>query len=93
MHDAALRLLTIRASAIKGRRLISADPSGVLPGGFRIEVPEFRIRETDGVPKLRTDPEAIARRIIRENYELLNWNDPDEKMLQSWQQKLLQRQF
>ena len=21
------------------------------------------------------------------------WNDPDEKMLQSWQQKLLQRQF
>jgi hypothetical protein len=85
--------LTVGASAIKGRRLISADPSAELHGDFQIEVAGFEIREAVGVSDLRADPEAIARRIIRRIYELFNWNDPDEKMLQSWQKKLLQRQF
>jgi hypothetical protein len=84
---------TVRASGIKGRRLISADPLAELHGDFRIEVSGFEIQETVGVSDLRADPEAIARGIIRRIYELFNWNDPDEKMLQSWQQKLLQRQF
>jgi hypothetical protein len=85
--------LTVCASGIKGRRLISVDPSAVLYGDFRIEVPEFEISETAGVSELRADSETIARRIIRRIFELFNWNDPDEKMLLSWQQKLLQRQF
>lgn len=85
--------LTVRGSGIKGRRLISVDPSAVLYGDFHTEVPRFEVRETVGVSELRADPEAIARRIIRKIYELFNWNDPDEKMLQSWQQKLLLRQF
>lgn len=85
--------LTVRASGIKGRRLISADGRVELYGVFRIEVPDFEIHETVGVSELRADAESIARRIIRRIFELFNWNDPDEKMLQSWQQKLLQRQF
>jgi acetyl-CoA carboxylase carboxyltransferase component len=56
-------------------------------------VPEFEIYETVGVSELRADSEVIARRIVRRIFELFNWNDPDEKMLQSWQQKLLLRQF
>lgn len=85
--------LNVRASGISGRRLISADPRVELYGDFRIEVPDFEIYETVGVSELRADSEVIARRIIRRIFELFNWNDPDEKMLQSWQQKLLQRQF
>lgn len=85
--------LSVKASGIKGRRLVSADPRAELHGDYRIEVSEFEIQESVGVSDLRADPEAIARRIIRRVYELFNWNDPDEKMLQSWQQKLIQRNF
>jgi hypothetical protein len=85
--------LTVRGSGLKGRRLISTDPSAELHGDFHTEVPWFETRETVGVSDLRADSEAIARRIIRRVFELFNWNDPDEKMLQNWQQKLLQRQF
>jgi hypothetical protein len=84
---------TLRASEIKGRRLVSADPLAELHGDYRIEVSGFEIQETVGVSELRADPEAVARRSIRRIYELFNWNDPDEKMLQSWQQKLIQRNF
>jgi hypothetical protein len=84
---------TVRASEIKGRRLVSADPLAELHGDYRIEVSGFEIQETVGVSELRADPEAVARRSIRRIYELFNWNDPDEKMLQSWQQKLIQRNF
>ncbi len=85
--------LTVRASGIKGRRLISADPRAELHGDFRIEVQEFEISETVGVSDLRADAEVVARRIVRRIFELFNWNNPDEEMIQSWQQKLLQRQF
>jgi hypothetical protein len=85
--------LTVRASGIKGRRLISADPSSVLFGDFRIEMPEFEVRETAGVSEPRADSEAITRRIIRRIFELFNWTDPGEWMLQCWQQRLIQRPF
>lgn len=85
--------VTVRASGIKGRHLVSLDPSVGFHGDFHVEVSEFEIRETVGVSELRADSEAISRRIIQRIFELFNWNDPDEKMLQNWQQKLLQRQF
>jgi hypothetical protein len=78
-------LLTVRASGIKERRLISVDPNAMLYGDFHIAVPEFEIRETTGVSELRADSEVIARSIIRRIFELFNWNDSDEKMLHSWQ--------
>jgi hypothetical protein len=65
----------------------------VLYGDFRIEMPEFEIRETAGVSELRVAPEVIARGIIRRIFELFSWNDRDKMMLDGWQRKLLQRQF
>lgn len=85
--------LAVRASGVNGRRLISLQPDTELYGSLQVEVPSFAIRDTAGVSELRADPEAIARRIIRRIFEMFNWNDPDEKMIQSWQQTLLQRRF
>lgn len=85
--------INVCGSGFRGRRLISVDSSAELHGNYHTEGPEFEIRETVGVSDLRADFESIARRIIRRLCELFNWNDPDEKMLQSWQQKLLKRQF
>ncbi|HEY3624750.1 MAG TPA: ATP-binding protein [Terracidiphilus sp.] len=85
--------LTVRAWGIKERKLVSADPIVQLPGEFRIEVGTFVIEETVAVSALRADPEAIARKVIREIFELFNWNDPNEQMLTKWQQQLLQRKF
>ena len=86
-------LLIIRASGVKGRKLASLDPRVELGWEYRTEVSAFEIKEKVTVPELRADPEALARKIIRKVFELFNWNDPDETMLQNWQQRLIQRQF
>jgi Putative DNA-binding domain len=85
--------LTVGASGIKGRKLVSADPIVQLPGEFRLDVGAFAIKEMVSVSDLRADPEAIARKIIRRIFELFNWNEPNERMLTKWQQQLIQRRF
>jgi len=85
--------LTVRASGIKGRRLASLDRDVHFEWNFRAEIPEFELKETAAISDLRTDPEAIARKIIRSIFELFNWNDPDDAMIHSWQQKLIQREY
>jgi hypothetical protein len=86
-------LLTVRASGVKGRKLVALDPRVELGWEYRTEVPAFEIKATVAVSELRADPESLARKIIRGIFELFNWNDPEENMLQNWQQKLIQRQF
>jgi hypothetical protein len=90
--DESVRLV-VRASGIKGRKLISADPRVSFFFGYQTDVPSFEIREVVAVSELRADPEAIARRVLRRIFELFNWNDPDENMLHNWQQKLILRQY
>ena len=85
--------IVVRSSGMEGRRLISADPGAPLFKDYQLTVSEFEIRENVVASALRADPEAIARRIMRRIFELFNWNDPDENMLQSWQQKLIRRDF
>ncbi len=85
--------LTVKASEINGRKLVSADPRVELYGDFRIEVPGFAFTEDVAISELRADPETVARRIVRNIFEFFNWNDPDEQMLYNWQQRLIQRQF
>jgi Putative DNA-binding domain len=85
--------LTVRAVGLKGRVLVSAYPGIDLHGSYRTELASFEITEIVMVSDLRADPEGVARRMIRRVFELFNWNDPDETMLQNWQQKLIQRQF
>jgi hypothetical protein len=86
-------LLTVRASGMKGRTLISADPRVHLPWEYQADVPGFEVKEVVAVSELRADPEAIARKMLRRIFELFNWNDPDENMLKNWQQKLILRQY
>lgn len=86
-------VIAIQASDMQGRRLIAADSRVELDWEYRMEIPEFSLTETVAVSELRADPEMIARRIVRKIFELFNWNDPSDKMLESWQQKLIQRQF
>jgi len=85
--------LTVRASGFQGRKLISADDRVSFYEIYKTDIPRFKIEETATVSDLRADPEAIARRIVRRIFEFYNWNDPDEQMLVSWQQRLIQRRF
>lgn len=85
--------LTVSATGIQGRKLISADPRVAFYWEFRAGVSDFKIEETAPVTELRADPEAIARRIVKRIFELYNWNNPEEQMITSWQQRLIQRQF
>jgi hypothetical protein len=85
--------LTIRASGIEGRKLISADPRVSFWDDYRAGVAKFEIKETFVVSELRADPETIAIKIIKRIFELFNWNSPDDTMLRTWQQRLITRQF
>ena len=86
-------LMSVRASEVKGRKLASLDPRVELGWEYQTDIAAFEIKESIAVSELRADPEAIARMIIRKIFEMFNWNNPDEVMLQNWQQKLTQRQF
>ena len=85
--------LTIGASGILGRKLIRTDDGGPFPPIYKTDVPKFEIKRIATVSDLRADPEAIARKIVRQIFEFYNWNDPDESMLVYFQERLIQRQF
>ncbi len=85
--------LTVRASGLRGRKLISADPRVEFPPFYQADVPSLKIVETTDISDLRADSEALARKLVRQIFELYNWNDPSERLLMHWQQRLIQRQF
>jgi hypothetical protein len=76
-----------------GRSLISADPLVDLFENYQAQVPSIEVEEQITLSDLRSDAEAVGRRIARRIFELFNWNDPGEEMLHVWQQKLINKQF
>jgi hypothetical protein len=87
--DESVRLEIVLSGALN-RRLISTDPRAIFHWVFQANVPSIQVGETIAISELRTDAEAIARRIVRKIFELFNWNDPGEEMLQQWQQDFIQ---
>lgn len=75
------------------QRLISADPLVSLYDEYRAKINSIHVEETSTVSELRTDPQSIARKIVRKLFEMFNWNNPPEEILISWQEKLISRRF
>jgi hypothetical protein len=83
--------ISVTLEGTLNRELISADRQVDLPAGYRAGVDMIPIQEIVPISELRTDPLPAARRIVRRLFEMFNWNDPSEAMLQTWQQDLLSK--
>ena len=51
------------------------------------------LQEDVQVVTVRASYKEIANRFVRQVFAIFNWNDADEKMIDGWQTKLLERKF
>lgn len=78
----------IKLSGTHERILISDDSLVGLFNQYKAGIDFIDIGEVALVSEIRTDALAIARRLIRRLFEMFNWNNPSEEVLQGWQQRL-----
>jgi hypothetical protein len=83
--------VTIRLVGIKDRQLVSMDPAVDLFGEYVCQERELSIVGEHSVAELRASTEEIARKVVRRVFEIFNWSDPAETMIENWQRKLINR--
>jgi hypothetical protein len=66
---------------------------GVLFAEYVCREPQVEIQTKCTVAELVASYDELARRAIRRVHELFNWNNSSEEMIQSWQERLLNRRL
>ncbi|GAC1702453.1 MAG: hypothetical protein NVS9B4_07880 [Candidatus Acidiferrum sp.] len=86
-------VLTVRLTDTEGRVLKSFGDlgEGVLSGEYVCREPQVEIQTKCTVAELGASYDELARKSIRRVYELFNWNNSSEELIQSWQERLLNR--
>jgi hypothetical protein len=85
--------LTIRLTDTLNRTLVSFDAAASLNGKYTCQEPQVQVDTECTVAELVASYEELARRAIRRVYELFNWNDSSDEMMQHWQEQLLNRRL
>lgn len=87
--------LTIRLTDTQSRTLKSFGElrEGVLFAEYVCREPQVEVRTDCTVAELAASYDELARKAIRRVYELFNWNNSSEDMIQSWQERLLNRRL
>ena len=73
------------------RSLISTYPATPIPFDFTSRIDTVSVNEQVEMTELRSNTLGVARIFIRRIFELFNWNDPSDKMLEGWQRDLVEK--
>ena len=87
--------LVVRLTDTQGRVLRSYNDfrEGMLFGEYVCREPQIEVRIECTVAELAASYDELARKAIRRVYELFNWNDSSEEMIQGWQERLVNRRL
>jgi hypothetical protein len=83
--------LTLHGSM--NRALVSRPPASPLFSEYVSKVEPARVKKVVELTDLRTDPLAVARRLIVEIFELFNWNNSVESVIEGWQRSLIEKRI
>jgi hypothetical protein len=90
--DATVNLM-IRLTDTENRVLKSFGQEGPLFAEYICREPQIEIQTKCTVAELAAAYDELARKAIRRVYELFNWNNSDDGMIRSWQERLLNRRL
>jgi hypothetical protein len=77
----------------RDRILVSRPPAGPLFSDYIAKVEPISVEGIVEMTDLRADSLAVARKFIRRIFELFNWNDFRDEVLQGWQKQLLEKRL
>jgi hypothetical protein len=83
--------LTLHGSM--NRALVSRPPASPLFSEYVSKAEPVRVKKVVELTDLRTDPLAVARRLIVEIFELFNWNNSVESVIEGWQRSLIEKRI
>lgn len=75
------------------RVLLALPPATELSSAYTAKIEPIKVSGTVEITDLRTDPQAVARRFIKRIFELFNFNEVREGILQDWQQRFVERRL
>ncbi|MBU0572129.1 ATP-binding protein [Patescibacteria group bacterium] len=82
--------LQLKLYGAKDRKL-EASQGTILGAHYICKDEPAEINEDIQTVELKVSHKAVAREIIKKVFMLFNWNDPSEKMLEDWQNKLIEK--
>lgn len=84
--------ITVRLTDTENRFLASFG-EGWLRGNYTCREPQVEVDVECTVAELVASYEELARKAIRRVYELFNWNDSSDELIQQWQERLVNRRI
>jgi Putative DNA-binding domain len=91
--DATVKLV-IRLTDTQDRILASFNINdGHLLGEYICREPRVEVQTTCTVAELAASYDELARKATRRVYELFNWNNSGEEMIQRWQERLVNQRL
>lgn len=84
--------ITIRLTDTENRFLASFG-EGSLYGNYVCREPQVEVEVECTVAELIASYDELARKAIRRVYELFNWNDSTDELMQNWQEVLVNRRI
>jgi len=87
--------LTIRLTDTQDRILKTFNiiNEGDLHGEYICREPRVEVQTKCTVAELGASYDELARKVIRKIYELFNWNNSREEMIQGWQERLVNQRL
>jgi hypothetical protein len=85
--------VTIDLHGSKDRYLIATYPALPIPYEHRANVEPLTVSGAVEILELRSDSTQTARRFIKRVFELFNWNEVRDGMVQDWQRGLIENRF
>lgn len=88
--EAAIRV-DITLTGTMSRSLISTYPAAPVPLDFTARIDTVSVSDEVEMTELRSETQGAARKLIKNIFELFNWNNPREDVLQGWQRDLVEK--
>ena len=88
--EAAIRV-EMTLTGTMNRSLIATYPAVPMPLDFTARIDTVSANEQVEMTELRSDTQGVARKLIKDIFELFNWNNPREDVLQGWQRELIEK--
>jgi hypothetical protein len=85
--------ITIRLTDTNGRVLVSRGDAGPLFDNYVCSEDEIEVTGEYAVSQLRASPEDVARPIIRRVFEIFQWTNIKDDLIQQYQRRLIERRF